>query len=1069
MKRNIFVRLVLSTAVTVLCSCEREGDLQTSPPPVGKRIEFRAGNHPTKTVFSGITAGGAEFVGWESGDRIRVYCAQAAAESTANGYWDYDVTPSSESGREYMGLISSAEGGMEWGREDAHAFYAMYPVPDGPGVPEGAGMEGADVTAVIPQDQSGGSIHTDMSGKGYYADMKLAWMTAATTGRVSEGRTVTLPFSPIVTTFHVTVTNTAAYPLHLKSVRLTSTTSPLCGRYKATLAPDGSRTYTYLGAGGYAAYPDIPLSDGNSSLSAEFPGEGMAIPAGGTFTADLFALPHDISGLTLSVFSAENGRQDVAFKDGGGDWHVFAAEGKHNISNVGLPPISYELTVDKTAIAYDYTGARLSSDQDFTVTSTRSSGGVPERAAGWVTMARTGSGEDDWAPLSDVIGESAFSWLEGFPLGSDSVLPADMNRTFSRNIAAREVVSHEDRLRSRTPLGTQGSPVDLSRWDFVTQTGDAAQYSANCYIVQAPGWYMFPLAYGNAIENGANNPGSYVGKSGAGHLNNFGNYNNNSIRSAWIENDRAGLSAISCAGARIQWERYTAWDGNTGSPVTTGALYPDAYAGDAVISDIGITTGPGGRYVRFRVDPDNIKPGNALIAAVNAGGDILWSWHIWITDQTMSPSQVSNGSNTYTVLPVNLGWIDLGKGQYYPQRSATLRFDSTEKAGLHSAEMTVTQNECETVSEHGWSTYYQWGRKDPFTEGMFTVVSNDTNVGGSVRNPTVMTWDTSTYKLLWSGSLRGVYYDWIIENYNNLWDSQCTKYGIRSTVTMATNSPAAPSADIPTYKTVYDPSPRKFCVSPDLAWNAFPSGTEGPFRQGYYFNAGAGTVYFPAAGFIDHQSGELREYESQGHYWTNHATYGVQCRISYTLNFSASEINPVYYAGMHRADARSVRAVSYYNPYAGEAVTFPDADTSIDFSALSITDGQNMTAAPLSVAPFTISFSQNNGSSAPTYHVRQDGNNPDYYADAVYLYSAGSILSTRKGNSFTVSAAGSQIIRAVRLQLGEEDGASVKADSGSFDADALEWTGSASSVTFTLSNNGNVRSLTGLIIEFDIE
>ena len=92
------------------------------------------------------------------------------------------------------------------------------------------------------------------------------------------------------------------------------------------------------------------------------------------------------------------------------------------------------------------------------------------------------------------------------------------------------------------------------------------------------------------------------------------------------------------------------------------------------------------------------KRGNALIAAYNSEGDIVWSWHIWVTEN--EPGNVSSailyttyawnedGINTsvrvpgYDIMPCNLGAL-----RYTPEGGSV-----TDTYGM----------------------LYQWGRKDPF-------------------------------------------------------------------------------------------------------------------------------------------------------------------------------------------------------------------------------------------------------------------------------------------------------------------------------------------------------------------
>ena len=82
----------------------------------------------------------------------------------------------------------------------------------------------------------------------------------------------------------------------------------------------------------------------------------------------------------------------------------------------------------------------------------------------------------------------------------------------------------------------------------------------------------------------------------------------------------------------------------------------------------------GGR-IRFDT-PDKFKEGNALIAAKDANGTILWSWHIWLTDQP--------------------------EGQVYYNDAGTMM---DRNLGATSA----------TPGDVGaLGLLYQWGRKDPF-------------------------------------------------------------------------------------------------------------------------------------------------------------------------------------------------------------------------------------------------------------------------------------------------------------------------------------------------------------------
>lgn len=84
------------------------------------------------------------------------------------------------------------------------------------------------------------------------------------------------------------------------------------------------------------------------------------------------------------------------------------------------------------------------------------------------------------------------------------------------------------------------------------------------------------------------------------------------------------------------------------------------------------------------VVPEPFRAGNALIAACDAEGGILWSWHIWLTDADLGASLQTYGDG-FVLMDRNLGAL----------------------AGRPTGEADV-----ET-----FGLYYQWGRKDPVWSG----------------------------------------------------------------------------------------------------------------------------------------------------------------------------------------------------------------------------------------------------------------------------------------------------------------------------------------------------------------
>ena len=82
-------------------------------------------------------------------------------------------------------------------------------------------------------------------------------------------------------------------------------------------------------------------------------------------------------------------------------------------------------------------------------------------------------------------------------------------------------------------------------------------------------------------------------------------------------------------------------------------------------------------------DGDKIKEGNAVIGAYDAGGTLIWSWHIWAADYDPEAAGGSVDFNGYTMMTRSLG---------------ALADDNSTTAKILAS----------------YGLYYQWGRKDPF-------------------------------------------------------------------------------------------------------------------------------------------------------------------------------------------------------------------------------------------------------------------------------------------------------------------------------------------------------------------
>lgn len=147
---------------------------------------------------------------------------------------------------------------------------------------------------------------------------------------------------------------------------------------------------------------------------------------------------------------------------------------------------------------------------------------------------------------------------------------------------------------------------------------------------------------------------------------------------------------------------------------------------------------------------DTFKEGNAVIAAKDACGKILWSWHIWLTDEPLDQVYYNNAG---TMMDRNLGATSATPGD-------------VGALGL----------------------FYQWGRKDPFL-GSQSVTCIDT----LVKAQSTLIWplavesnkDTGTIEFTianpttfvsWNGYNRDWYYTGTVDADEMRWDDKKTMY-----------------------------------------------------------------------------------------------------------------------------------------------------------------------------------------------------------------------------------------------------------------------------------------------------
>ena len=225
-------------------------------------------------------------------------------------------------------------------------------------------------------------------------------------------------------------------------------------------------------------------------------------------------------------------------------------------------------------------------------------------------------------------------------------------------------------------------------------------------------------------------------------------------------------------------------------------------------------------YIGFQI-PDAYKEGNAVIAAKDASVKILWSWHIWLTDQ---PQAHVYNNNAGTMMDRNLGATSATPGDV-----GTL--------GL----------------------LYQWGRKDPFL--------GSSSISGSYPHAE----STITWSSVSSNSSNGT-----IE-YATAHPTTFIKYNSNNDDWYYTGDSSTDNTRWTTSdktKSIYDPCPAGWRV-PDGGENGiwskagFYATTFDSTNKGISFSISSpSTTWYPASGFLGNYVGDFKDVGSYGYYWS---------------------------------------------------------------------------------------------------------------------------------------------------------------------------------------------------------
>ena len=460
----------------------------------------------------------------------------------------------------------------------------------------------------------------------------------------------------------------------------------------------------------------------------------------------------------------------------------------------------------------------------------------------------------------------------------------------------------------KNPLGSEATPYNLSN-----KTGAAAvENTANCYVISAPGYYMIPLVYGNAIKGGATNSSAYkMTVPGNGNtLTKLRDQDGNPITDPWIEKTNNGAN-------RSIDKAWVLWSDESNL---------------VKIKDNGLYRAPDGNlYIKFQVPEDGIKSGNAVIAvrkSIQKFRDeerlqgrkkvtvrvyyteyqTLWSWHLWFAPKdALKEIPVTNKQGTiYGFANEALGWKPtLWQGTpYQSPRSVNVKIRQTIGKKKETI-ITITQLPG-TTSRTGYTTQYQWGRKDAFP-GKVGQPAEGTikwNAGSDMYMQTILQNPQNYYTAGYNadGSLNaGTNFAKYYTLYN-LWS-------MNNTSAYAENQANSQTV----VKTIYDPCPVGFSVPANDAFTGFTTTGvlsnninqinadatieaetyKNNFGHNFWTNSSkTETIFFPAAGYREARNGStLTKYGVAGEYWTATPNDNNNGNV---LGFEHNVVHPLY-------------------------------------------------------------------------------------------------------------------------------------------------------------------------------
>jgi len=204
---------------------------------------------------------------------------------------------------------------------------------------------------------------------------------------------------------------------------------------------------------------------------------------------------------------------------------------------------------------------------------------------------------------------------------------------------------------------------------------------------------------------------------------------------------------------------FNAMIGGSSTPLDTEYIDIVWQTNKDLIKYIDMQDGVASFYIEQKRDDDGqlideIEPGNVLIGAYNAAGELIWTWHIWITNS--NPTEQTIELNGSTLMNINLG----------ADCNSSAESDS-DKIG------------------RSYGLYYQWGRRTPIVgpeswnfslnadKVMYSTNNNQKKLKYKASNSETgnRAWALKNPSTIITGN-KDNNYDWLYEGHEELWSAK---------------------------------------------------------------------------------------------------------------------------------------------------------------------------------------------------------------------------------------------------------------------------------------------------------